>query len=75
MLVFYRVENRTRRVSMTRWHPPNPTGLPEYIGREVAFMTVFETIMVVLGVVNALIAFGSLLIALFSFLEKRKEQK
>ena len=75
MLVLYGARDRTGKVPMTRWHPPNPTGLPEYIGREVACMTVFETIMVVLGVVNALIAFGSLLIALFSFLEKRKEQK
>lgn len=60
---------------MTRWHTPDPTGLPDYIGEGVAYMTVFETIMVVLGVVNALTAFGSLLVALFSFLDKRKEQK
>ena len=75
MILCNGVRNHTGKVPMTGWHAPDPTGLPDYIGREVACMTVFETIMVVLGAVNALTAFGSLLVALFSFLDKRKEQK
>ena len=38
-------------------------------------MTVFETCMVVLGVIDALIAFGTLLIALLNFLQKRKDKR
>ena len=37
-------------------------------------MTVFETFMVVLGVMDTLIAFGSLLIALLNFLDKRNNK-
>ena len=56
--------------------PPEPmTGLPEYIGREVACMTVYETIMVVLGVIGALISLGKLVIALLNFLDKRNNKQ
>ena len=51
------------------------TGLPEYIGREVACMTVYETIMVVLGVIGALISLGKLVIALLNFLDKRNNKQ
>ena len=53
----------------------NETGLPEYIGREVALMTVYETIMVVLGVIGSLISLGMLTIALLNFLDKRSKRK
>ena len=51
------------------------TGLPEYIGREVACMTVYETIMVVLGVIGALISLSKLVIALLNFLDKRNSKR
>ena len=38
-------------------------------------MTVFETCMVVLGVISSLISLGSLFIALLSFLDKRKNKQ
>ena len=38
-------------------------------------MTVFETYMVVLGLIDTLIALGTLLIALLNFLLKRKEKR
>ena len=60
---------------MTGWQPPNLfTGLPEYIGEEVALMTVYETIMVVLGVIGLLISLGSLIIALLSFLKEKRDK-
>ena len=49
--------------------------MPEYIGREVALMTVYETIMVVLGVIGSLISLGMLTIALLNFLDKRSKRK
>ena len=51
------------------------TGSPEYKGREVACMTVYETIMVVLGVIGLLISLGMLVIALLNFLDKRNKRK
>ena len=53
----------------------NETGMPEYIGREVARMTVYETIMVVLGVIGALISLSKLVIALLNFLDKRNSKR
>ena len=38
-------------------------------------MTVYETIMVVLGVIGLLISLGMLLIALLNFLDERKKHK
>ena len=55
--------------------PSQCTGLPEYIGREVARMTVYETIMVVLGVIGALISLSKLVIALLNFLDKRNSKR
>ncbi|MDE6252602.1 MAG: putative holin-like toxin [Lachnospiraceae bacterium] len=38
-------------------------------------MTAYETIMVFLGILALLISFGSLLIALLTFLDKRDKRK
>ena len=51
------------------------TGLPEYIGGEVALMTAFEIISIFLGILALLMSFGSLLIALLAFLDKRNKHK
>ena len=51
------------------------TDLPEYIGREVALMTAFEIISIFLGILALLMSFGSLLIALLAFLDKRNKHK
>ena len=48
------------------------TGLPEYIGREVALMTAYEIIMVFLEILASLMSFASLIIALLVFLDKEK---
>ena len=39
------------------------TGLPEYIGREVAPMTAADIILIFIGIIGLLIAFGSFIIA------------
>lgn len=51
------------------------TGLPEYIGREVAYMTAFEIISIFIGILALLIAFGSFVVALLAFLDKRNKRK
>ena len=51
------------------------TGLPEYIGREVALMTAYEIIMVFLEILASLISFGSLIIALLAFFDKISKRK
>lgn len=38
-------------------------------------MTVYETIMVVLGVIGSLISLGMLIVALLNFLDKRSKRK
>ena len=48
------------------------TGLPEYIGGEVALMTAFEIISIFLEILALLMCFGSMLIALLVFLDKEK---
>ena len=50
------------------------TGLPEYIGGEVALMTAFEIISIFLGILALLMSFGSLLITLLAFLDKIQNQ-
>ena len=50
-------------------------GFPEYIGGEVALMTAFEIISIFLGILALLMSFGSMLIALLAFLDKRNKQK
>ncbi len=51
------------------------TGLPEYIGREVASMTAADIILIFIGVIGLLIAFGSFVIALLAFLDRDKDHK
>jgi tetrahydromethanopterin S-methyltransferase subunit B len=62
---------------MTGWQPPEPmkTGLPEYIGREVVHMTASDIIMIFIGIISLMVSFGSLLIALLAFLDKRNKRK
>lgn len=66
-----------RKVLMTGWQPPKfmCTGLPEYIRREVALMTAYEIISVFIGILALLMSFGSLIIALLAFLDKRNKNK
>ncbi len=49
----------------------NETGMPEYIGREVALMTAYEIISIFIGILALLMSFGSLIVALLAFLDKR----
>ncbi len=51
------------------------TGYPDYIGREVAHMTPFEIISIILGIFALLISFGNFVIALLTFLDQRKKRK
>ena len=51
------------------------TGLPDYIGREVAPMTAADIILIFIGIIGLLIAFGSFVIALLAFLDRDKDYK
>ena len=51
------------------------TGSPEYIGREVAPMTAYEIISIFIGILALLMSFGSLIVALLAFLDKRNKRK
>ena len=51
------------------------TGMPEYIGREVAPMTAADIILIFIGVIGLLIAFGSFVIALLAFFDRDKDHK
>lgn len=66
-----------RKVPMTGWEPPEfyDTGQPEYIGREVAPMTAYEIISIFVGILALLMSFGSLIVALLAFLDKRNKRK
>ena len=55
--------------------PSQMTGFPEYIGREVAPMAAADIIMIFIGVIGLLIAFGSFVIALLAFLDRDKDNK
>ena len=50
------------------------TGLPEYIGREVAQMTAFEILSIFIGILTLLCAFGSLVIALLCLSQQEKDK-
>lgn len=50
-------------------------GLPEYIGREVVHMTATDIILIIIGILSLLISFGSLIVALLAFLDKRNKRK
>ena len=49
--------------------------VPEYIGREVAPVTAADIILIFIGMIGLLIAFGSFLIALLAFLDRDKDHK
>jgi hypothetical protein len=51
------------------------TGPPEYIGREVVRMTAADIILILIGILSLLISFGSLIVALLAFLDKRNKHK
>ena len=51
------------------------TDPPEYIGKEVAYITDYEIIMVFLGILALLISSSGLIIALLTFLDKRNKRK
>jgi len=51
------------------------TGVPEYIGREVALMTAFEIISIFIEILALLMSFGSLIIALLAFPDKRNNKR
>lgn len=71
MLDFYQESTHDRSGSLPRrW-----TGTPEYIGREVALMTAYEIISIFIGIVALLMSFGSLLVALLAFLDKRNRKR
>lgn len=53
--------------------PSQWTGLPEYIGREVALMTAYEILSIFIEILALLMSFGSLVIALLAFLDKRNK--
>lgn len=62
---------------MTGWQPPEfmKTGLPEYIGREVALMTAYEIVSIFIGILALLMSFGSLIVALLAFLDRDRNNK
>ena len=45
------------------------------VGREVAPMTAYEIISIFIGILALLMSFGSLVIALLAFLDKRNKRK
>ena len=51
------------------------TSLLEYIRREVAQMTAYEIISIFIGILALLMSFGSLIVALLAFLDKRNKRK
>ena len=51
------------------------TGLPEYIGWEAAPKTAADIILIFIGIIGLLIAFGSFVIALLAFLDRDKDHK
>ena len=70
-----RISERNNRVA--RWTASLNfiPGLPEYIRGEVTQMTAFEIISIFIGILALLIAFGSFVIALLAFLDKRNKRK
>lgn len=60
---------------MTGWQPPSLSRLAGVHRKEVTFMTAFEIISILIGILALLIAFGSFVIALLAFLDKRNKRK
>ena len=67
----------SRKALTTGVAPPrlSKTGSSEYIGKEVAPMTAYEIISIFIGILALLISFGSLIVAILAFLDKRKRKK
>ena len=66
------MESTHDRVAASRFME---TGVPEYIGGEVAPMTAFEIITIFIGILALLMSFGSFIVALLAFLNKRDKRK
>ena len=66
-----------RKALTTGVAPPrlSKTGSPEYIGKEVAPMTAYEIISIFIGILALLMSFGSLIVAIIAFLDKRNKRK
>lgn len=62
---------------MTGWQPPGfmQSGSPKYIRREVTLMTAYEIISIFIGISTLVVSFGSLIVALLAFLNKRNKRK
>ena len=78
--MYYNMIMRLIRIEEYPWRGGSLPSLfkpvyPEYIGREVALMTVYETIMVILSVIGSLISLGMLILALLNFLDKRNNKR
>jgi hypothetical protein len=50
-------------------------GSPEYIRREVVQVTTADIILIFIGIIGLLISFGSLIIALLTFLDKKRNKR
>ena len=55
--------------------PALETDLSEYIGREVALMTAYEIISIFIGILTLLFTFGSLIVALLAFFDKKNNKR
>ena len=51
------------------------TGFPEYIGKGVVLMTAADIVMIFIGIIGLMVSFGSLIVALLTFLDKRNRKK
>lgn len=60
---------------MTGWQPPSLSRLAGIHRKEVAFMTAFEIISIFIGILALLSAFGSFVVTLLAFLNKRNKRK
>ena len=79
-MVFFSCVETRRKALMTGWYASQQLSTNRLAGIAqkgggARFMTAFEIVMVVLGVVGLLISFGMLLVALLNFLEKRSKHK
>ena len=67
-----------RKTLTTGVAPPrlSKTGSSEYIGaKTVAPMTAYEIISIFIGILALLMSFGSLIVAISAFLDKRNKRK
>lgn len=69
-MVEYTFESIHDRVVASRLKP-----FTEYIRREVMLMTAYEIITIFLSILTCVFTFGSLIVALLAFLDKRNKRK